>query len=56
VGWAGLARLATSFFLKDDLHLSPAEMAALTGIFSLPWLIKVTRQQSGGWDSRVTRH
>ena len=25
------ARLATTFFLKDELHLSPAESAALTG-------------------------
>lgn len=40
---AGLARLATTFFFKDDLGLSPAETAALTGIFSLPWIIKVRR-------------
>ena len=39
-GILGLARLAVSFFLKDDLGLSPAEVAALTGISSLPWIIK----------------
>ncbi|MEM8831343.1 MAG: MFS transporter, partial [Cyanobacteria bacterium P01_G01_bin.19] len=39
-GILGLARLAVSFFLKDDLGLTPAEVAALTGISSLPWVIK----------------
>ncbi|MGD1951936.1 MAG: folate/biopterin family MFS transporter [Leptolyngbyaceae cyanobacterium] len=39
-GVLGLARLAVSFFLKDDLGLSPAEVAALTGVASLPWTIK----------------
>lgn len=39
-GIIGLARLAVSFFLKDDLHLSPAEVAALMGIAALPWVIK----------------
>ncbi|MEY2859072.1 MAG: hypothetical protein RLZZ74_3385, partial [Cyanobacteriota bacterium] len=39
-GILGLARLAVSFFLKDDLGLSPAEVAALTGITALPWVIK----------------
>jgi folate/biopterin transporter len=39
-GILGLARLAVSFFLKDDLSLSPAEVAALTGITALPWVIK----------------
>ncbi len=39
-GILGLARLAVSFFLKDDLGLTPAEVAALTGIASLPWVIK----------------
>ena len=39
-GILGLARLAVSFFLKDDLGLTPAEVAALTGISSLPWIIK----------------
>jgi folate/biopterin transporter len=36
----GLARLAVSFFLKDDLALSPAEVAALMGIAAIPWVIK----------------
>ena len=39
-GILGLARLAVSFFLKDDLGLNPAEVAALTGITALPWIIK----------------
>ncbi len=39
-GILGLARLAISFFLKDDLGLTPAEVAALTGISALPWVIK----------------
>ena len=39
-GALGISRLAISFFLKDELHLSPSEMAALTGLTSLPWLIK----------------
>lgn len=39
-GILGLARLAVSFFLKDDLGLSPAIVAALTGVASLPWTIK----------------
>ncbi len=39
-GILGLARLAVSFFLKDDLGLTPAEVAALSGIATLPWTIK----------------
>ncbi len=39
-GILGLSRLAVSFFLKDELGLSPAEVAALTGIASLPWTVK----------------
>ncbi len=39
-GILGLARLAISFFLKDELGLSPAEVAALTGIAAVPWTIK----------------
>ena len=39
-GILGLARLAVSFFLKDDLGLSPATVAALTGVSALPWTIK----------------
>lgn len=39
-GILGLARLAVSFFLKDDLHLDPAETAVLSGISAAPWLVK----------------
>lgn len=39
-GILGISRLAVSFFLKDDLGLSPAEVGALTGIAALPWIIK----------------
>jgi folate/biopterin transporter len=39
-GILGLARLAISFFLKDELFLSPAQVAALMGIVMLPWVIK----------------
>jgi Na+/melibiose symporter-like transporter len=39
-GILGLARLAVSFFLKDELALSPAQVAALMGIAALPWMIK----------------
>lgn len=39
-GILGLARLAVSFFLKDELLLSPAQVSALLGIVSLPWIIK----------------
>ncbi|KAH9547137.1 hypothetical protein CY35_11G019600 [Sphagnum magellanicum] len=39
-GILGLSELAISFFLKDDLHLDPAETAFLTGLSALPWLIK----------------
>ncbi|HEY9889707.1 MAG TPA: folate/biopterin family MFS transporter [Candidatus Obscuribacterales bacterium] len=39
-GILGLARLAVSFFLKDELGLSPAEVSALVGIASLPWMVK----------------
>ncbi|HEY9606816.1 MAG TPA: folate/biopterin family MFS transporter, partial [Allocoleopsis sp.] len=39
-GILGLARLAVSFFLKDDLALSPAQVAAMMGIAALPWVIK----------------
>ena len=40
-GALGLARLAQTFFLKDELHLGPADLSALTGLFTLPWTIKV---------------
>ncbi|MGL5036052.1 MAG: folate/biopterin family MFS transporter, partial [Microcystaceae cyanobacterium] len=39
-GILGISRLAVSFFLKDDLGLSPAQMAALTGVAALPWIVK----------------
>jgi folate/biopterin transporter len=39
-GILGISRLAVSFFLKDELGLSPAEVAALTGIAALPWIVK----------------
>ncbi|MCS7291707.1 MAG: folate/biopterin family MFS transporter [Gloeomargarita sp. SKYBB_i_bin120] len=39
-GVIGLARLAVSFFLKDELGLTPATVAALTGIAALPWMVK----------------
>jgi folate/biopterin transporter len=39
-GALGLARLAQVFLLKDELHLGPAELSALTGLFALPWTIK----------------
>lgn len=35
-----LARLSVSFFLKDELGLTPATASALTGIAVLPWAIK----------------
>jgi folate/biopterin transporter len=39
-GALGLAHLAVSFFLKDRLGLSPAEVASLVGIAMLPWTVK----------------
>lgn len=39
-GILGLARLAVSFFLKDELGLGPAQVSALMGIAALPWMIK----------------
>ncbi|MCU0568501.1 MAG: folate/biopterin family MFS transporter [Oculatellaceae cyanobacterium Prado106] len=39
-GILGLARLAVSFFLKDELHLGPAEVSALMGVVALPWMVK----------------
>nr|XP_025676013.1 folate-biopterin transporter 1, chloroplastic isoform X2 [Arachis hypogaea] len=39
-GVLGLARLAVNFFLKDDLHLDPAETAVISGFSALPWLVK----------------
>src|SRR6476659_2381146 len=39
-GILGLARLAISFFLKDELGIGPAQVSALMGIAALPWMIK----------------
>ncbi|WP_071516200.1 folate/biopterin family MFS transporter [Geitlerinema sp. PCC 9228] len=39
-GILGLARLAVSFFLKDQLNMSPAEVSAMMGIVSIPWMVK----------------
>ncbi len=39
-GIVGLARLAVSFFLKDDLGLRPAQVAAMIGVAALPWVVK----------------
>ena len=39
-GAVGLARLAQTYLLKDSLHLGPAELSALSGLFVLPWTIK----------------
>lgn len=39
-GILGLARLAVSFFLKDELMLSPAQISALIGVAAIPWITK----------------
>lgn len=39
-GIIGLAQLAISFFLKDELLLSPVQVSVLLGIVVLPWTIK----------------
>ncbi|PIN01683.1 Acetyl-CoA transporter [Handroanthus impetiginosus] len=39
-GVLGLSRLAINFYLKDDLHLDPAETAVIAGVSALPWLVK----------------
>ena len=39
-GILGLGRLAVSFFLKDELAMSPAEVSAMLGIVAIPWMIK----------------
>src|SRR4028119_2205345 len=39
-GILGLGRLAVSFFLKDELGMSPAEVSAMLGVVALPWIIK----------------
>jgi Na+/melibiose symporter-like transporter len=39
-GALGISHLAVSFFLKDELGLSPAQSAAMIGFAMLPWTIK----------------
>lgn len=39
-GVLGLSRLAVSFFLKDDLGLSPTQVSAMMGVVMLPWVMK----------------
>ena len=39
-GALGLSRLAMTFFLKDDFHLGPSEIGAISGLFVVPWVIK----------------
>ncbi|KAG8466588.1 hypothetical protein KFE25_007967 [Diacronema lutheri] len=39
-GGLGLASLATTLHLKDELGLSAAQVAALGGIFGAPWIFK----------------
>ena len=39
-GAMALSQLAVSFFLKDDLGLSPTEVASMVGITMIPWTIK----------------
>ncbi|NRB08266.1 MAG: folate/biopterin family MFS transporter [Richelia sp.] len=49
-GILGLARLAVSFFLKDELLLSPAQVSAMMGVVALPWIVKpVFGFISDGW-------
>ena len=43
-GILGLARLAVSFFLKDELMLSPAEVSALMGVAAMTRLSAPRRQ------------
>ncbi len=39
-GVLGLARLAVSFFLKDELGFTPAQMGALMEAAAIPWILK----------------
>jgi len=39
-GAMAISQLAVSFFLKDDLGLSPTEVASMVGITMLPWTVK----------------
>lgn len=38
-GVLGLSRLAVSFYLKDDLHLDPAEVCYVTHVSSIPFYL-----------------
>lgn len=39
-GALGLSHLAISFFFKDELGLSPAQVSSLVGIAMVPWMVK----------------
>lgn len=39
-GALSMSRLAVSFYLKDDLALTPASVASLTALAGLPWVLK----------------
>ena len=39
-GLSSITELATSYLYKDDYHLHPAQVNALIGFISIPWLIK----------------
>jgi len=39
-GAISLSGLARTFLLKDTFNLGPAEMSALSGLFTLPWILK----------------
>lgn len=39
-GILGLARLAISFFYKDEFQLDPATVAIVTGLGAAPWVVK----------------
>eukprot|EP00879_Flechtneria_rotunda_P012967 GHRR01013540.1.p1 GENE.GHRR01013540.1~~GHRR01013540.1.p1 ORF type:complete len:473 (+),score=146.19 GHRR01013540.1:400-1818(+) len=39
-GILGLSRLALSFFFKDELAVEPAQVAVLTGLAGIPWVVK----------------
>lgn len=39
-GILGLANLAVSFFLKDELGIGPAEVSVLIGFAMMPWMVK----------------
>lgn len=39
-GASYLSKLATNYFFKDDLKLSPAAMAVASGVVLVPWVIK----------------